>query len=524
VLVSFRPKLDAGVAASEILFLVDRSGSMDGPAIAEARNALQLALRTLRPGCFFNIVGFGSSHAALFPESRPYDEGTFAEASAYVRSMEADMGGTEILPALKFVFAAKAPEGLPRQVFVLTDGEVSNTDAVIELVRRHGGRTRVFAFGIGAAPSHHLVRGLARAGEGAAEFIAPGERIEKKVLRQLNRALQAALTDVTVDWGGLEVEQAPHVVPPVFADGRVLVFGRVDGLRATTVRLVARSGQGEVSFPLAIDPSAVREGTLVSTLWARRAIRDLEEGCSRLHAGRGSRQKRATAALEKRVKAEVVRLGVAHGLLSRYTSFVAVEEREAPVQGELRVRKVPVAVSSGWHGIGASPGTSAGPRMVACSMDPRFSAPMMVLHDDVAYSFEAFEAASPMSQRVRVRGLEPGRRPVDRLVGLQGAEGSWDLTEELAEALGVGHGELEGEFEALLDDLRMRVGDPGGLGEGLCRRAFATALALRWLDAAGADTREEWEGLARKAHEWLQGAPAGAEFWIEAAARRAFAV
>ena len=74
LLVSFRPKLEAGAAASEVLFLVDRSGSMDGASIVEARNALQLALRTLRPGCFFNIVGFGSSHSALFPESRPYDD------------------------------------------------------------------------------------------------------------------------------------------------------------------------------------------------------------------------------------------------------------------------------------------------------------------------------------------------------------------------------------------------------------------------------------------------------------------
>jgi Ca-activated chloride channel family protein len=516
-LVSFRPKLDVGFAASEILFLVDRSGSMEGPSIAEARNALQLALRTLRPGCCFNIVGFGSSHSPLFPASQPYDDKSLAAASAYVQAMEADMGGTEIHPALEFVLAGKAQEGRPRQVFVLTDGEVSNTDAVIELVRRHGGDTRVFTFGIGAAPSHHLVKGLARAGEGAAEFIAPGERIEKKVLRQLNRALLAALTDVRIDWGGLEVEPAPHVVPPVFADGRVLVFGRMDGLRAATVRLLAKSSQGEVSFPLAIEPSAVREGTLVSTLWARRAIRDLEEGCSRLHSGRGSRQKRS-AGLEERVKAEIVRLGVAYGLVSRHTSFVAVEERETPVEGEVALRKVPVAISSGWHGIGSSTGPLRLARATFAPMAISFSAEMCESPRTRPFQVEAME---PLSPQVRGRKVAQGRRPVDRLVGLQGADGSWDLTKEFAEAVGVGRRELEEELGEVMRRLHELLGPlegpaAGSPGEDVCRRAFATALALRWLEAQCADTRQEWEGLSQKAYEWLQGTSPSADFWLEA--------
>jgi hypothetical protein len=95
-------------------------------------------------------------------------------------------------------------------VFLLTDGQVTNTDDVIALVRRHSDTTRVFTFGIGAGASDQLVKGVARAGRGAAESIAPGERIEGKVLRQLKRALSPAVTEVDVDWGGLKVKQAPH--------------------------------------------------------------------------------------------------------------------------------------------------------------------------------------------------------------------------------------------------------------------------------------------------------------------------
>jgi Mg-chelatase subunit ChlD len=243
-LLSFRPRLDPRPVAAEVVFLVDRSGSMQGSSIAEARNALQLALRSLRSGCAFNVVGFGSTFQALFPESRAYDDASLAEATAHVRGMEADLGGTEILPALETVLEAKPREGLPRQVFVLTDGDVSNTDAVIALARRHAADTRVFTFGIGAGASHHLVEGLARAGEGAAELIAPGERVEAKVMRQLARALSPVLSQIELDWGGPGVEAAPYEVPPVFAEGRVLVFGRFEKAERRTVVLRATGPDG----------------------------------------------------------------------------------------------------------------------------------------------------------------------------------------------------------------------------------------------------------------------------------------
>ena len=75
---------------------------MGGDSIAEVRNALQLCLRSLRAGCRFNIVSFGTSYAALFPESRTYDEASLQEAAAFVTAVDANMGGTEILPALEY--------------------------------------------------------------------------------------------------------------------------------------------------------------------------------------------------------------------------------------------------------------------------------------------------------------------------------------------------------------------------------------------------------------------------------------
>ena len=94
------------------------------------------------------------------------------------RGSQANLGGTEILPALQFVLGAA--RGRFRQVVVLTDGQVTNTDAVLALVSKHAAHDRVFALGIGAGASQHLVNGIARAGGGSAEFIHPGERIDPR--------------------------------------------------------------------------------------------------------------------------------------------------------------------------------------------------------------------------------------------------------------------------------------------------------------------------------------------------------
>ena len=524
-LLSFRPRLETKPAPAEVLFLIDRSGSMQGTSIAEARNALQLALRSLRPGCFFNVVGFGSTFESLFPESRPYDEQSLAEATKHVQALDADLGGTEILPALEHVLSAEPRPGLPRQVFVLTDGEVSNTDAVIALARKHAGHTRVFTFGIGAGASHHLVKGLARAGEGEAEMIAPGERVEGKVMRQLSRALAPALTDVTVDWGGLAVTQAPHEVPPVFGEGRVLLFARLEKSAPATVTLKATGPGGPVSFSLPLDPAVASEGTLVATLWARRMIRDLEEGRSPIHPRRGSQQARALGLKDEAVKAEIVRLGTTFGLASRHTSYVAVEERDQPTEGEAQLRKVPVMITQGWHAIGSAALFTGGVPMLR-SAAPAYAAasPSLHMEDFQAMGSAPRAAASSPSRSSRIlatlrdlaapkaaasaeaRMAPPPVRPLDRLVALQRADGSWKLDDALARALG--WGDLKRLRQALGRDL---AGEPE-------KRAAATALALVWLERECADTRDEWHLLAGKGREWLDRTPEGADAWLAIAA------
>jgi hypothetical protein len=523
-LLAFEPRFTTGEAPGEYVFLVDRSGSMGGPSIAEARNALQLCLRGLRTGNLFNIVGFGSRFEALFGESRPYDDLSLAEATRAVAAIDADFGGTEILPALEWILTRPLRPGFARQLFVVTDGQVTNTEAVIALVRKHSVETRVFALGIGAGASAHLVRGIARAGEGEAEFIAPGERVEDKVMRQLKRAFAPALTDVEVDWGRLRVTQAPHRLPPVFAGGRLLVYGFLEDAKPTEVTLRATGPDGPVSFPLRLDPAEVHSGTLLATLAARTAIRDLEEGRSALHDRRGSLQERDSKGKDQ-VTHEIVRLGVTYGLVSRHTSYVAVEERATPVQGNAVLRRVPVALTRGWggseervdvrlhsHRLTAADAILAPMAMVRQSAIEYDAAKTGAYAEEAPAPQASRRAAPRTSSRIGRRMMErlglssppavghPSRpasseTALDRLVTLQRADGSWELSQELAAVIGRGLAELEGAIPS------EATGDPRD-----ARRAWATATALAWLERQAAGS-ERFEMMAEKAREWLARCP-----------------
>ena len=520
VAVGYVPALPADPRPAEVVFVVDESGSMQGPSIEQVRNALQLCLRSMIPGCRFNIVSFGSNFGALFPESHPYDESSLAAAAGFVSSMSADRGGTEILPALTSVLTQKTVPELPRQVVVLTDGQVSNTDDVLELAKAHATTTRVFSIGIGAGASHHLVQGLARAGGGSAESIFPGERIESKVVRLFGRLLAPSLTDVSLDWGTLDVVSAPSTVPPLFANSRTVMYGFAKRLAPSTLTLTGIGPRGKVSFDVALDPSQIVEGQTIGTLAARARIRELEESPEWTGA-RASRQGRTRSSAVTR---EIIDLAVRYNLVSRETSLVAIEKRETPVRGEMKLRRVPIALTAGWGGRPAPVGVVLGAPMVHGVHDvtPSYASAFEAMASESlqrsidrdstdflsSLSEPAFQRVSSSSRMRREPGRSDDRRHrVLHLVSMQRADGSWQLSEELADV-------IDWPIVALLRTLMEFGADSQGSHD-----AWATAVALAWLDRYGNDMHDEWELIARKGHQWLTRFQGESDTYRAAAAR-----
>ena len=110
VAVTFIPEFEDDLAGetqpTETIFVLDCSGSMSGESIEHARNALQLCLRSLSEGDTFNICRFGSTFELMTPQAVAYTQQSLEDALAYVASIDADLGGTELHAPLNQVLSS----------------------------------------------------------------------------------------------------------------------------------------------------------------------------------------------------------------------------------------------------------------------------------------------------------------------------------------------------------------------------------------------------------------------------------
>jgi len=518
------PPRDVKRGPVEAVFVIDRSGSMMGSSIDQARAALLLALGTLQPGDRFNVIGFGSTVDRLFPQSVAYDDTALAEARSAVGRWDADLGGTAILRPLREVLEAPAGD-LPRRLLVLTDGEVANEEACFEVARRHPEAT-VFTIGVGYGASDHLVRGLARAGRGQAEFVHPGERIEAALMRQMARLTTVGLLEPIIDWGGLQPDLvAPAQLPPLYPGTPLTVFARVPAARRAPgegdrsaaagsarpvqVTLTATGPDGETRLTAAADLGRAAADEAVPRLFAREAIRDLEEGRGAVVGG-GSRQRDRQ---EARVKDTIVSLATRYALMSSYTSFVAVEKRDAGEASDLppaELRRIPVALLKDWHG------TSAWPRILAkrAAMPAvsrrdlsipvwrlartKSSMECAFMEDAESMDIESL-AFSLTSPAVRFKRDDTGSAELVAFMGRQRADGSWRLDSTTFARVGV----PEAKLTAVAVKLRTALAADDD--------AVATVLAIYLLERQFSRMDVRWRLAADKAEAWLaaRGLPGG---------------
>jgi len=351
-MMTFVPEFKLQDHKMEAIFVVDCSGSMGGQSIKLAKEALLVFIHSLPVSSYFNVILFGSSFKSLFNESRVYDDHSFEDARSSIHGVDANLGGTEILTPLKHVFKQPLKTGLARQVFVITDGQVSNSSACIELVRKHSSNNRVFSLGIGSAADRHLVKGLARAGQGTSMFTTEGEQITPKIMTQLKNALQPCITDVEVKWGKsapfegngelqVEVEtkktlfgfgkpkkstnlsvksQVPSKVPPIYDGNRLVLYKKLDKNLdvGDEITIKAKTPEGDLEHTFSITNDSYLEGRNVHQLFARKMIQDIEE--------------RHESVMEtEESKSLIVELGVKYNLASKHTSFVGVDEKQGTI-------------------------------------------------------------------------------------------------------------------------------------------------------------------------------------------------
>lgn len=318
----------------EVIFVLDTSGSMAGASIRQAREALALALERLKPQDRFNVIEFNSTARALFAEARPAATAQVQRAIGWVRSLEAG-GGTEMASALKLALNGGDADSGVRQVVFLTDGAVGNEEELFRLIQARLGDSRLFTVGIGSAPNSHFMRKAAELGRGTFTYIGRVDEVGARMSELFAKLEAPVLKGITLQWPeAVHAEAWPARVPDLYAGEPLVVSASLERLEGELRVSGVRAGRvWEAHVPLAAGAPA--RG--VDSLWARAKVASLMDS---LREG----------APPEAVREQVIALARAHRLVTRYTSFVAVDRASArPADAPLARADLPTNLPQGWE-------------------------------------------------------------------------------------------------------------------------------------------------------------------------------
>jgi len=307
------PPLANSIAAQprEVILVIDTSGSMEGPSLQQAQAALLQALRSIGPDDYFNLLQFNSDTEQLFDQSVLLTQTSLYVARNFINSLQAN-GGTNMAPALKSALAMPEIPGLMRQVVFITDGAVGNESALLQQVAGDLGDSRLFTVAIGHAPNNWFMRKAAEIGRGSYINIGNLDEVEQQMSALWGRIQVPALTDICVDWGE-SAEYYPEIIPDLYAGEPLWLIARLPA-EPTTINLCGKlNGQQWQLDVNGQDAANSNFGTdNLAILWARKKIEALEDGLM-------------FGADRELTQLEITGLALDFGLLTRYTSLVAVD-------------------------------------------------------------------------------------------------------------------------------------------------------------------------------------------------------
>ena len=312
----------------ELVFVLDCSGSMDGLPLQQAKAAIERALQLLRPGDSFQLINFSMSASRL--GSRPLEAtpGNIHHGLQYLRSLNAE-GGTMMIEGIKAALDFPHDPDRLRFVCFLTDGYIGNETEILGEVHKRLGASRIFSFGVGSSVNRYLLDHMAKAGRGTVAYLGSRDDGAKVMDAFFTRISYPGLTDITIDWGGLQVSEVfPHLTPDLFVGRPVILTGRFQGEATAPIRVTGKVANERLDFTVPVDQETTAAHKALPSVWARMKIADLSD--------------ESTYAPNPELPDQIKQVALDYGLMSAFTAFVAVDSSQQTAGTEGTT--VPVAV------------------------------------------------------------------------------------------------------------------------------------------------------------------------------------
>lgn len=303
----------AEVPAREYIFVVDVSGSMHGFPIDTAKKLMGDLAKVLRPSDTFNVLAFADGSETWSSTSLPATPANLARALQFIGRKDGG-GGTRLLNALQSAVSLPRQPAVSRSIVLLTDGYIDAEADVFDYVRNQLDDANFFALGIGTSVNRFLIEGVARAGLGE-PFIVTTASEAPAAAAKLRRYIDSpVLTGIDLNFLGFEVyDIEPRKVPDLFASRPIVVFGKWRGPANGSIEITGHTGHGLYQRLIPVTAQNIDTShAALRYLWARARIANLSDFGP-------------NPPNHERV-AEITALGVTYNLLTRYTSFIAVQE------------------------------------------------------------------------------------------------------------------------------------------------------------------------------------------------------
>lgn len=327
------------IAPKEVIFVIDQSGSQNGFPIEKSKELTKKLIARLNPGDTFNVLGFSNSVNYLWPAPQQRTGTNLEQATAFVDNLQAN-GGTQLKIAVDGALAQPDDPQRVKLVVFNTDGFIGDEKEVLKTIREHRGSTRMFTFGIGNSVNRYLIDAMSEEGRGDSEVVTLAENANGAADRFIQRTNNPILTDVSVKIDGVEVtDQLPDAIPDVFSEKPIVVYGKYATPGRAKITITGNMAGKPWSQTIdAVFPSDKPGNESIPTIWARRMVEKLDRAYNLSLNG---------DQMPVETKNQLVDLALEYGIMSQYTSFVAVEQRVVNIGGKQRKVAVPVDRADG---------------------------------------------------------------------------------------------------------------------------------------------------------------------------------
>jgi Ca-activated chloride channel family protein len=318
----------------ELVYVLDCSGSMEGQPIAQAKAAIRTALTKMGPDDTFQIIKFSNDAQSMSDTPLAASRENIARGLQYLDRPYGG-GGTMMLEGITKSLDFPHDESRLRFVCFLTDGFIGNEAEILGQIRHRLGSSRIFSFGVGSSVNRYLLDHMAKMGHGAVAYLGLNQPAQPVMDAFFDRISHPALTNLSIDWGGMNATDVfPAEIPDLFVGRPVILTGRFTGNGTATVRVKGKVGRDIEEIPLTLNLDTVAASNpALRPIWARQKIADLAD--------------RSTWDTTTDFTTPIRALALEHNLMSPFTAFLAVDATRQTEGAHGTTVSVPVPTPEG---------------------------------------------------------------------------------------------------------------------------------------------------------------------------------